>query len=85
MSTVNLGDEVKDSVSDFTGTVVALHLYLNGCTRVSVQPKVNKDGTLPDAQSFDEPQLVVTKSRRVPEGPRNTGGPAKYMPGKRPE
>lgn len=77
---VKLGDEVKDTVSGFQGVAVARHMYLNGCHRISVQPPVDKDGKLPDTQSFDEPQLVVVeKSVTVEEESKNTGGPEKYM------
>ncbi len=76
--TVNLGDKVRDSVTNFEGVVVAKHLYLNGCTRTTVQPVVGADGKLPAPETFDEPQLVVTSPRVIPEGSRDTGGPSKF-------
>ena len=78
MAKVNLGDLVKDSVSGFKGIVVATHNYLNGCTRVSIQPPVDKDGKLPDALSFDEPQVEVIKPKKAKEDNHKTGGPAKF-------
>ncbi len=77
---INLGDKVKDSVSGFSGIVTCRHEYLNGCARLSVQPPVNKDGTLPDERTFDEPQLTVKKARAVREGSKKTGGPERSMP-----
>lgn len=77
---INLGDEVKDKVSGFRGVAVARHEYLQGCLRISVQPPIDKDGKLPDALAFDEPQLVVVKTARVATGQRDTGGPAPYLP-----
>ena len=77
---VELGDEVKDTVSGFAGIAVARHTYLQGCARISVQPPVNKDGTLPEERSFDEPQLEVKKPKVIKEGKRDTGGPEKHMP-----
>jgi len=75
---VNLGDEVKDVVTEFQGIVVAKTKYLHGCSRVGVQPKIKKDGTLPEHESFDEPSLVVVFHHAVPEGNHSTGGPEKY-------
>lgn len=79
-NTVTLGDKVKDTVTGFTGIAVARHTYLTGCSRVSVQPPVDKDGKCPEEHTFDEPMLEVVVVEKIPEGPRNTGGPDKYMP-----
>lgn len=72
-----LGKMVIDTVSGFTGVAVAEHSYLNGCMRVSVQPKIDKDGKLPDVQSFDAPQLKIIEEV-VSVGDRTTGGPEKF-------
>lgn len=74
----NLGDKVRDSVSGFQGVVVAKTMYLNGCTRVGVQPRIGKDGKHPDSATFDEPQLELLKVGAVKTGRRDTGGPAPY-------
>ena len=76
---IDLGDEVKDTVIGFRGIAVARYDFINGCTRVGVQPKVGKDGKLPDAATFDEPQLEVVKRAAVKLGPKDTGGPAPYL------
>lgn len=72
---INLGDEVKDSVTGFKGIVVARTDYIHGCTRVSVQPKVGKDGKVPDQMAFDEPALVVLKAALIKRSHNETGGP----------
>lgn len=85
---IQLGDEVKHTVSGFKGIAVAVTTWLHGCRRVNVQPKMEKDGKLPDMQAFDELELEVTKKAvvastpaRSPEKPqppartRATGGP----------
>ncbi len=36
---INLGDKVKDTITDFEGTAVAKIIYLNGCIRYEVKPK----------------------------------------------
>ena len=81
---VTLGDQVKDEVSGFSGIAIASHEYMQGCIRISVQPKVDKEGKLPEQQTFDEPQLVIIKSGAAPPHKAATaklsGGPEKYMP-----
>ena len=72
-----LGFKVKDSVSGFVGIAVAEYRYINGCTRVTVQPKVDKEGKLPESQTFDEPQLIVLSKKQI-KGKTDTGGPEKY-------
>ena len=77
---VNLGDEVKDTVSGFTGIAIAKHSYLEGCDRISIQPVIDKDGKLPDSVTFDEPSLKCIKSQKVKRSATrsNPGGPEKY-------
>lgn len=75
---VNLGDKVKDTLSGFTGVAVSSHHYLHGCTRITVQPEVKEDGTLPETQTFDEPQLEVVVTEAVRQGSRKNGGPSRY-------
>jgi len=77
---VKLGDEVVDMVSGFKGTVVASTEYLQGCNRMSVQPRVKKDGELPKSRAFDEPQLKLVKSKKVKKGSRRSGGVAYAQP-----
>lgn len=77
---MNLGDEVKDRVTGFRGIAVSRHTFLQGCARITIQPPVGKDGRMVDAQSFDEPQLMVIKAGVVKRAadPKNPGGPEKY-------
>lgn len=71
---VKLGDEVIDTVSGFKGIVISSTEYLQGCNRMAIQPKVNKDGTLNEPCHFDEPQLKVTKKAKVKQGDKEKGG-----------
>ena len=82
---VDLGDEVQDSVSGFRGISVSKHIYLQGCIRFSVQPKINKEGKLPDHQTFDEPQLKIITKNKVKQGVImwKSGGPMPYIPKER--
>lgn len=74
---IELGQKVKDTVSGFTGIAVSKHIYLQGCVRVTLQPEVDKDGKLPECQTFDEPNLSALPVKRK-EGTNKTGGPEKY-------
>ena len=78
---INLGDEVKDTVSGFQGGAVSRHSYFQGCDRVSVQPPVDKDGKLPETATFDEPQLIVVEAGKFKRAAEesNPGGPDKYV------
>lgn len=85
MEQIALGDEVKDKISGFRGIAVARYSYLHGCERISVQPKIDKQGKLPESRTFDEPQLMIIKNNLAKRGKGDRGGPAPYMPKPRPE
>jgi len=73
---VNLGDTVIDTVSGFKGVSIISSTYLQGCNRIGFQPKIKKDGSLPDIRHFDEPQLKVLTEKKVARELKKTGGPA---------
>ena len=74
MSTIHLGDVARDTITGFEGVVVARTEWLTGCARLTLQPKVKKDGTLPDSMTFDEPTCDLVTSNQ-PQPARTTGGP----------
>lgn len=74
MKKIKLGDKVIDSVSGFTGIAIGKTEWLHGCSRIVVQPSVDKDGKLPDTATFDEPQLNIVKKEVVKKGSNKTGG-----------
>lgn len=71
-----LGKEVQDRVTGFRGIATSETEYLQGCTRINVQPKIKKDGALPARECFDEPDLIVigdgvsAQEEVPPGGPR---------------
>lgn len=77
---IELGVEVRDIVTGFSGTTIARTEWLNGCARLTVQPKIGKDGKLPDNATFDEPQLSVVSKKKVKRGNKKTGGPLPFSP-----
>ena len=74
----NFGDIVREKRTGFEGTVVAIYLYEYGCTRVEVQPPLDKDGKWQNSGTFDDGQLeIVTKTSKIKKLDKN-GGPALY-------
>lgn len=57
---IKLGQQVKDKITGFKGTVTGLCQYLSGCNQALVVPKASKDGTFKDGHWFDEQRLTVT-------------------------
>lgn len=56
---VENGDKVLDKISGFEGIVTGTTIYLNGCVRFIIQPKIDKDGKMPGPEWIDEEQLEV--------------------------
>jgi len=83
---VRLGQEVKDPVTGYKGTVVGITEFLYGCRRVAVQAKVKENGEIPDLEHFDEPQVVITKKTSIldqkPVKKEPPGGPMPFVPKK---
>ena len=72
------GEEVRDVVSGFTGIIDCISLWLNGCRRYSVQPKMKEgETTRPDSIWIDEESLEKLSDgvKEVVE-PTKTGGPS---------
>ena len=82
---IELGQKVVDTVSGLQGIAVARHEYLNGCIRITVQPKIDKDGKTVEDSWFDEEQLSVIDFEPDECRPKSyrtqTGGPSDYRPG----
>lgn len=78
MKAIELGRRVKDMVTGFEGISVSAHDYLNGCRRISIQPPIDKDGKVPDIETFDETQLYYVDREPAIQGQNTTGGPEKY-------
>lgn len=68
MKSIKLGHNYTDSVTGFSGIAIARIEYLTGCTQYQLQPKIDKDGKVPDSVWFDENRLSANAT--------STGGPA---------
>lgn len=72
--TINLGDEVKHTITGFTGIVTCKSYWLNGCIRIIVQAKKLQDGKPVEPLAFDVEELKVVKGA-TPMAQKGTGGP----------
>ena len=74
--TINLGDEVQDTITGFKGIAIARSIWLTGCDRITIQPKgLNKDGKPYESQTFDEGMIKVLKTKKHERKNNKTGGP----------
>ncbi len=55
-----LGKLAKDEVTNFSGIVMGVCVYLNGCVRIGIQStSLNKDGEPTDIIWFDDNQITI--------------------------
>lgn len=73
MDEIKLGNEYKDVISGFVGIAVAKTEWINGCNRVTLSPKLDKDGKIQDSCCFDVEQLEAT-GNAVDIKPKDVGG-----------
>lgn len=78
------GDEAIDTITSFTGIVIGITEWLNGCRRIGIQPQtLDKDGKPPEVQWFDEQQVGVlwagkiVRQRPTSAHEQQPGGPRK--------
>lgn len=62
---VERGDRVRDSITGYTGIVLARSEYLNGCVRFLVVSEKLEDGKSVD-ETFDAHQLEILEKGAVP-------------------
>lgn len=75
MTKIQLGDEVQCTITGFKGIAVGRTEWIEGCNRITVQPKcVKGKSELVESQNFDEPTLKIIKAKNR-EKKSNTGGP----------
>ncbi len=87
LEAVQLGDQVIDEISGLKGVAIGRCEYLYGCTQIGVQPKVDKDGSVPSSVWIDEQRVKFVSRPAVPNNPTKAeaGGsyPAPKMSGRR--
>ena len=76
-----LGRQATDSVTGFSGTIIACTEWMNGCLRYGIQPNgVNKDGKPIEADWFDSEQVVIAERKdgilsKIAKAATPSGGP----------
>jgi len=78
----DVGDEVRDTITAFTGVVVCRTQWLHNCNTYGVKPRELKDGRPQDSVHFDEPALELVAKENVKTTPaeERTGGPERPIP-----
>lgn len=71
---IELGDEVKHIHTGFKGVASARTTYLSGCDRITILPKVGKDGKMGEPVAFDEPEVEVIKANGFQNKNDKVGG-----------
>ncbi len=86
---LDLGDKVKDRITGFTGIAVGKTDWIYGCTRIGVQPEMDKEGKLQEVQWFDILSLDVVEKNAINRQKNmeketteyvKTGGPMPFTP-----
>ena len=76
---VELGQKAQDTVSGFTGVVVEISEFMNGCIYVSLQPPVDpkKPNIFPDSIAFASARIIPVegKKAKVTKEAQKKGGP----------
>ena len=73
--TIRLGDVAKDSITGYSGVVVAITEWLNGCQRITIQTRELKDGKPVESVTFDAEQIEVVEPKAQP-AVSPSGGPS---------
>ncbi len=61
----NLGRTGKDKITGFEGVITSKHFYLTGCAQYGLQPKIDKDGKVPDKNYFDEGRVEILEEKQI--------------------
>jgi len=78
---IKLGDKVKDRISGFEGIATGVAEYLNGCTRILIEPvKLDEDGKMLKSIWFDDVQVEIVAKGAFAKGKTKVGGPARSDP-----
>lgn len=75
ISELNLGDHAQDILTGFKGIVVSTSEHINGCWRIGIQAKIDKDGKVPSLEWFDIETIRVLDKKTLKIKKSGTGGP----------
>jgi hypothetical protein len=66
MEPIGLGDQVKDTITEFEGIVTGYTEHMNNCDRAYIQPQGLKDGKPIEGMWQDVPRLLLIAEGMVP-------------------
>lgn len=72
---IKLGDEAIDRITGCTGIVIAITDWINGCRRLTLQPKALHEGRPVEPVTFDAEQIALVAGA-LPRVIPPTGGPS---------
>ena len=78
MRTVPLGTKMLDKITGFEGVAIAKTEFLNGCVQYHLKARMDKDGKVREAHSFDCQQLEIVDE--VKNERRKKKSPGGIMP-----
>jgi hypothetical protein len=76
--TLKLGSKVRDTVTGFKGTAIGYVVHLYGCTRICIEPGLDKDGKLQETSWFDTERVELLEDKIAVKEPTSvavSGGP----------
>jgi hypothetical protein len=84
-SGIEMGAEVRDTLTGFEGIALARAEYLTGCNQVFVQPRSEKDNEMKTGHWFDVERIEKISDRKVQFSSRRSGAdvPAPSVVGQR--
>lgn len=65
MTDLLLGRRAKDRITGFEGLITAQGIYLTGCAKAVLVPKVDAKGHAPESRWIDVPRLQIAKDKPV--------------------
>ena len=63
-SELEYGQQAVCKLTGFKGTIIGLLQYQNGCVRVCLLPRVDKDGKKVEGDWFDESDITGEKTKK---------------------
>ena len=76
---IELGDKVKCKWSGFTGVVVGMHYYINGCNQYTILPKCKDKNEPAKEEAIDEQNLEIVEKNKKPIEKEEVGGPSRIV------
>lgn len=70
---IAMGDKAKDTLTGFTGVVIARSEHMTGCNQLFILPKSEKENEIKDGAWFDIERIEKVADREVSIEARPTG------------